>query len=166
MKTALLVVDVQVSLVADETPNPEAILGAVEALVDKARKAGAPIVWVTDSRVEPDAALHPALRPGVGERHVVKSQRSAFTETGLDTELKALGIDQVVICGMQSDACIDGTTRAAAALGYEVVLAADAHTTHAFAGRDWQAVVAAQNKALGALARVAARPLAAIEFFA
>ena len=164
MATALLVVDVQVSLVADETPNPAEILAAVAALVARARAAGAPVVWITDTRVGPDGALHPSLKPVAGELRVVKQRADAFDGTDLDAELTMLAVDRVVICGMQSDACVDGTTRGASALGYEVVLAGDAHTTHAWGGRDWQAVVAGQNTALGAVERVQVRPSAAIAF--
>lgn len=35
----------------------------------------------------------------------------------------------VVICGMPTEFCVDTTTRRALALGYPVVLVADAHTT-------------------------------------
>ncbi len=165
MSTALLVVDVQVSLVADETPNPDAVLMAVNGLVAAARSAGAEVVWVTDRRVEPDPALHPALLPPLpGEIQVEKEVRSAFAETGLKALLDARGVTNVVICGMQSDACVDGTTRAAAALGYPVTLVADAHTTHAFEGRDWQAVIASQNAALGALEGVEVVPGHAVSF--
>jgi nicotinamidase-related amidase len=44
--------------------------------------------------------------------------------------LKEWGTREVVICGYASEFCVDTTTRRAAALGYRVVLAADAHTTH------------------------------------
>jgi nicotinamidase-related amidase len=35
-----------------------------------------------------------------------------------------------VVCGYASECCVDSTVRRAAALGYAVTLAADAHTTH------------------------------------
>jgi nicotinamidase-related amidase len=36
----------------------------------------------------------------------------------------------IVICGYASEFCVDTTSRRAAALGYPVIIAADAHTTH------------------------------------
>ena len=60
---------------------------------------------------------------------------------------------------MQSDACIHATTRAAAALGFQVVLVADAHTTHAFESRDWRAVIAGENETLAGVDNVAVLPL-------
>jgi len=35
-----------------------------------------------------------------------------------------------VVCGYASEFCVDTTVRSAAAKGYEITLAADAHTTH------------------------------------
>lgn len=60
---------------------------------------------------------------------VVKDRCDAFLGTGLDARLRALGIGRLVIAGMQTEFCVDTTTRAAFAHGYKVVLASDAHTT-------------------------------------
>lgn len=162
MHTALLVIDMQVSLLADETPNPGEIVPAVQALVAAARATGADVIWITDSRVAPDAGLIDALVPEPGEVQLVKDTGNAFASTELEAELTILGVERVVICGMQSDACVDATTRGAADNGFEVIVAADAHTTHAFDGRDWKAVVAGQNAAFAGLERVVVLPSAEI----
>lgn len=159
MTTALLVLDMQVSLIADETPNPDEILDIVSGLVEVARGEGVPVVWVTDARVAPDAGLHPSLVPAGDEVQIVKHQRDAFADTDLDAELTVLGAERVIVCGMQSDACIDATVRAASGLGFHVVLVADAHTTHAFESRDWRAVIAGENEVLARVDNVAVLPL-------
>jgi len=43
--------------------------------------------------------------------------------------LQARGITKLVICGFQSEFCVDTTTRRALALGYPVTLVADGHST-------------------------------------
>jgi nicotinamidase-related amidase len=44
--------------------------------------------------------------------------------------LIANGVSQLVVCGYSTPFCIDSTVRSAAAHGYPVTLAADAHTCH------------------------------------
>lgn len=164
MTTALLVLDMQTSLIEDETPNPDEILGAVQGLVEAARGEGVPVIWVTDSRVEPDPALHPSFMPSEDELRIVKNQRNAFEDTDLEAELTVLGVERVIVCGMQSDACIHGTVRGADKLGFQVVLVSDAHTTHAFESRDWHAVIAGENETLAGLDNVSVLPLDDVVF--
>jgi nicotinamidase-related amidase len=53
---------------------------------------------------------------------VRKTRPDAFEDTSLHDELQ--GVQRLVICGQQSDCCIDATVHGALARGYEVVLAA------------------------------------------
>ena len=71
------------------------------------------------------------------------------------------GIRRLVLAGMQTEYCIDTTTRRARSLGYEVVLAADAHSTYPGALPAEQ-VIAHHNSVLKAFADV--RPAAEIDF--
>lgn len=162
MQTALLVIDMQVSLLADETPKPDEIVSAVQALVAAARATGVDVIWITDSRVGPDGALVPDFVPEDGELQIEKAACNAFEDTDLEAELTILGVERLVVCGLQSDACIDGTVRGAVVNGFDVVLVADAHTTHGFEGRDWRAVIAGANASLGSLERVTVLPSAEV----
>ncbi|MBV7408072.1 isochorismatase family protein [Maritimibacter sp. DP1N21-5] len=141
MTKALLVIDMQVSLIEDETPEPERIMSAVYGLVDRARAAGVPVVWVTDRGVSPDPSMHAAFRVKPGEAQIWKTENSAFEGTTLAGELGGRGVDEVVVCGMQSDFCVTATVLAAPKYGFPVTLVSDAHMTHGFDGRDWQGVV-------------------------
>ena len=58
-----------------------------------------------------------------------KTASDSFHLTGLQDLLRSHGVTSLVVCGMQSDFCVDTTTRRALALGYPVVLVADGHTT-------------------------------------
>jgi nicotinamidase-related amidase len=81
--------------------------------------------------------------------------------------LQARGVRRVVVCGLQTDCCVNATARAALPLGYAVVLAADAHSTE---DRERAAadVVAEHNAALAALGdegeTIQVVPAVAIEF--
>lgn len=60
---------------------------------------------------------------------VRKTAPDSFHNTQLHTLLHEHGISHLIICGMQSEFCVDTTTRRALALGYPVTLVADGHTT-------------------------------------
>src|SRR5690606_1778482 len=61
--------------------------------------------------------------------YVRKSASDSFQSTDLKVRLDALSINHVVVCGMQSEFCVDSTVRRALALGYEIIVVADGHTT-------------------------------------
>lgn len=60
---------------------------------------------------------------------LVKSFCDSFMETDVDEVLRDNNVSKLVIGGMQTDFCVDTTCRQAAALGYDVLLVADAHST-------------------------------------
>jgi nicotinamidase-related amidase len=73
--------------------------------------------------------LAPALEVLSSDVHVRKSTPDSCLRTGLHEMLQSRGITELVICGLQSDFCVDTTTRRAMTLGYPVVLVADGHST-------------------------------------
>ena len=82
------------------------------------------------SRPSPPAGRStPRSRRAAGEPVTEKWAASSFYKTDLDQQLRAAGIDTLVIAGLQSEFCIDTACRVAQSLGYKVTLAADAHST-------------------------------------
>jgi nicotinamidase-related amidase len=65
----------------------------------------------------------------IGDLFLRKTTPDAFLRTPLEQILNEFGVKHVVVCGYASEFCVDTTVRRAAALGYGVTLAADAHTT-------------------------------------
>ena len=129
MHTALIIVDMQRSLLEDETWRPDYVLERVRDLEGAARAAGAPIFYVVDSRVEPHAELHAALNPQAPDKRITKTNCDSFLGTTLQADLQAGSVERLVVCGLQTDFCIDTTCRRAASLGYQVTLVEDAHST-------------------------------------
>lgn len=139
MRTALLVIDVQAALFEPE-PRPgdaAAVLERINALAERARAAKVPVVYVQHEREgtplahgSPGWALAPGLQPQEADARLRKTTPDAFLHTRLEPLLQELDINHLVVCGYASEFCIDTTVRRAAALGYDVTLAADAHTTH------------------------------------
>jgi nicotinamidase-related amidase len=86
------------------------------------RTLGAPSVY---PRSAPEARLLPALTPRANELVLNKTSQSPFTTTALDTMLRDLGMDGVVIAGVVTNVCVEATARDAADRGYRTVIAED-----------------------------------------
>jgi nicotinamidase-related amidase len=133
--TAFLVVDLQKGVLADDgTWDPAGVVSRVAGLVDRARAAEVPVVWVQHNSRELVAGEEPwqladGLSPAEGETVVQKRYGDSFEETELGEVLDAVGADHLVIAGAQTDACIRSTLHGAVHRGYDVTLVSDCHTT-------------------------------------
>lgn len=138
-KKALLVIDVQRGLF-DPEPRPfeaDLVIQRINALAEKARAAGAPVVFIqhetpTDELAHGSErwALERGLIVKPGDAHLRKTTPDSFLRTELGEMLAGWGTEEVVVCGYATDFCVDSTTRGAVSRGFPVTLAADAHTTH------------------------------------
>lgn len=109
----------------------------------------------------PGAEIHPSVAPLAGETVVRKHFPNAFRETSLLAQLRTLGTTQLVIAGMMTQMCIDTSTRAAADLGFQCLLAHDACATRALAfGGATVSAADVQTAFLAALDGIFARVLA------
>lgn len=142
-KRALIVIDVQQGFSSYDVPgernNPECEAN-ITKLIDAWRARGLPIVFVRHDSKEPTSVLRPgqpgndfkSALTGTPDLVVSKSVNSAFYGTpDLDVWLEANGINELAICGIQTNMCCDVTARMAGNLGYDVWFALDA--THTFA---------------------------------
>ena len=60
---------------------------------------------------------------------IQKANPNSFLDTTLEAELRARGVEHVVVCGMMTSMCVDATVRAAVDLGFEATVAHDACAT-------------------------------------
>jgi nicotinamidase-related amidase len=130
--TALVVIDVQQGVVG-EAHRREEVVANIGTLVETARGAGAPIVWVQHSDEElkrgSDAWQYvPELVRQELEPLVHKSYGDSFEGTDLEQVLAEAGVGHLVVAGAESDACIRSTIHGAFTRGYDVTLVGDAHT--------------------------------------
>ncbi|MEV4705072.1 cysteine hydrolase family protein [Actinoplanes sp. NPDC049316] len=131
--TALLVVDVQ-NAVVEGAWERDAVVATIVGLVEKARAADIPVVWVqhnSDNLVRGSDGWHivPELKPAPGEPLVQKRYADAFEETTLEQTLADLGAGRLYLSGAQTDECIRSTLHGAIVRGYDAILVSDAHTT-------------------------------------
>jgi ureidoacrylate peracid hydrolase len=69
-----------------------------------------------------DAAFFPGMEPAAGDHVLAKSRLSGFHGTGLDTLLRCLAIDTVVVAGVATNVCVESTVRDAFQRDYRVVV--------------------------------------------
>lgn len=138
MKSALLVIDMQQALCAGEWAMSEAdrVIDTINGLSAKARAAGVPVILIQHEEGEGPLQfghdgwqLTGALAIAHDDLRVRKRTPNSFHETNLRQLLVERHVERLVVCGLQSDFCVDTTVRQALALGYEVALASDAHCT-------------------------------------
>jgi nicotinamidase-related amidase len=131
--TALLVIDVQNGVMAG-AHGREGVIATIDALVGKARAAGAPVVWVQHAsegmpRDSESWQRVPELERGESEPVVHKTYADSFEGTDLESLLAERGVGRLVVAGAQTDECIRTTIHGAFVRGYDVTLVGDAHTT-------------------------------------
>lgn len=139
MKPAVLVIDVQ-SILFDPEPQPfepQTTLSNINRVTQSARSRSIPVIFVqheaANSVIEYGSAgwaLQSDLLTQSSDHYVRKTTPDSFLHTNLQSLLKELQVDSLIVCGYASEFCVDTTVRRAAGLGYPVTLVADAHTTH------------------------------------
>ncbi len=139
MGKGLILVDVQRNMLEGQG----AVAGAADfrdllsGLLDAARDAGAAIIHVkNDGRVgDPDEPGTPGwelvFTPLPGEPVVRKDAANTFeSNPALADVLRAMGVDTVVVAGLQSEYCVQATAVGALERGFDVIVPAGAHTTY------------------------------------
>ncbi len=178
MKMALLLVDIQ----NDYFPGGKMELSGMNEAAAKAaellaafRRRGWPTYHIQHVSLRKGAPFFVPGTPGVeingliaarpGETVVEKHFPNSFRDTGLQEQLSAAGVTELVICGAMSHMCIDASTRAAVDLGFSCTVIHDACATRdlAFGG---QVIPAAQvhGAFMAALGSLYARVLPLAEF--
>ena len=138
MKTALLVIDVQQAMIDERPARLDEFMLNLKLLIDAAHKNGTEVVYVRHDGGEGDVLafgtpgwqLEKSLTPRADERVFDKHFGSAFRQTGLNEYLAGRNISRLVICGMQTEYCIDTSVKVAFEHGYDVVIPSGATTTY------------------------------------
>lgn len=173
MKKALIIVDVQndyfpagkmeLALMNKAAKNTKIVLDAF-------RKKKLPVIHIQHISIQPDATffipetegvkINEKVAPVAGEIIIQKNYPSSFRETTLESELKTLGVEDLVICGAMSHMCIDTTVRAAFDLGFKCTLVVDGCATRdlEFDGIKVEAA-AVQASFMSAITAVFAQPI-------
>lgn len=177
MTAALLVIDVQQGLCeGDEAPLAHRdVIDRINDVASKARTARVPVIFVQHESVDdylPYGSARWQLANGLtaleSDLRIRKTTPDSFFGTTLEATLKEHGVTHLVICGMHTEYCVDTTTRRALALGYQVRLIEDGHTTVSNAALSAGQIIHHHNLTLTGISsfgpRVCAVPAADITF--
>ncbi|MBB2486173.1 cysteine hydrolase [Mitsuaria sp. WAJ17] len=137
MPQALLIIDVQQALFDPPPFEAPAVIERINALAERFRAKGLPVFLIQHQSPQgalqagsPGWAFAQGLQTRPSDTVTSKTTPDSFLRTPLEPALREAGVSHVAVCGYASEFCVDTTVRRAAALGFEVTLVADAHTTH------------------------------------
>lgn len=145
MSTALLVIDVQ----NDYFPNghfplwnTDKTLAQIEAAIAKANAQRIPVIHIQHianpaNGISPffnegteGVRIHPRILAAAPNAPiVVKQHADSFVNTTLEATLSALGVTELLICGMMTQNCVTHTAISKSAEKYTVSIVADCCTT-------------------------------------
>jgi len=147
--SALLVVDMQEFFLDPQSPTftcgGRAILPNAQRLLAAFRRANRPVIfsrhvhhpddldvgimgwWWEGKCVEgtPESEIVPELTPLANEKVILKHRYSAFYNTDLETVLRVLKIEDIIITGVMTNMCCESTARDAYFRDYRVWIPAD-----------------------------------------
>jgi nicotinamidase-related amidase len=148
-RSALLVIDMQNFFLNPASPSFTcgglAILPNLKKLIQAYRKANLPVIYtrhvhhpdLLDAGIMgwwwqgmcregyPESEVHPDLAPQPGEKQVLKHRYSSFYNTDLETILRVMKVEDLVISGIMTNMCCESTARDAYFRDYRVFFLAD-----------------------------------------
>lgn len=89
-------------------------------------------------------AIADEVAPIAGEPVITKNYPNAFVQTDLDAQLKALGIQKIMLAGFMTHMCINSTAHGGFNLGYAPTIVASATATRALQGANGLVLTAQQ----------------------
>lgn len=149
-KAALLVIDMQRFFLSPDSPTFTcggiAIIPILKQLIAAFRAVGRPVIYTRhvhhperlDAGIlewwwegmclegSPESEVHSELAPLPNEKVILKHRYSAFYNTDLETVLRCLKIEDLVISGIMTNMCCESTARDAYYRDYRVFFLADA----------------------------------------
>lgn len=148
-RSALLVIDMQQFFLDSASPTftsgGPAILPTLRRLIHAFREAGRPVIYTRhvhhpdclDAGImgwwwegmclegSPESEIHRDIAPLPNEKVIFKHRYSAFYNTDLETVLRCLKIEELVISGIMTNLCCESTARDAYYRDFKVFVLAD-----------------------------------------
>lgn len=149
-KSALMIIDMQKFFLNQKSPTFTcgglAIISNIKKLISDYRKLKLPIIYTKHihhpNRIDagimewwwkgmciegtPESEIHDDIKPNQKEKIILKHRYSAFYNTDLETVLRCLKVEDIVITGIMTNMCCESTARDAYYRDYRVFFIADA----------------------------------------
>lgn len=134
---AMIVVDMQRALVEAHPYNEKTVIENIKKLIETCRKNGIPVIYIRhDGGVGDELEMGTGgwqicgdIAPEAGEKVIDKKFNSAFRRTELHSYLQSLQAKHIIMCGMQTEYCLDASCKVAFELEYHVTIPRDTTTT-------------------------------------
>jgi len=144
-KTAVMIIDMQNDFIEEKgklyVPRSEKLIKPIKSILDKAREAGATIIYTQDWHHDDDpefevwgehaladswgAEIVEELKPKEGEFVVKKPSYDAFYGTPLEHILRYRGLENLILTGVLANICVLHTAGSAAMRGYRLIIPVD-----------------------------------------
>jgi len=148
-RSALIVIDMQKFFLDESSPTftcgGKAILPNVKRLISGFRKNKLPVIftrhvhhpdgvdagimgwWWDGMCIEgsPESDIHPEIYPENNEKTIFKHRYSAFYNTDLETILRCMKVEDIVVTGIMTNMCCESTARDAYYRDYRIFFLAD-----------------------------------------
>lgn len=149
-KSALIVIDMQRYFLEDGADAylgaPNSLVSNVKSLIGAFREAKKPVIFSRHAHRKGDdpgqmwrwwegklpwegqtqANLVDEITPAADEILITKTRYSVFEGTDLNDQLKDLGMNAVVLCGVMTNLCVDTTARHAFMKDFQPIVVEDA----------------------------------------
>jgi nicotinamidase-related amidase len=133
MRSALLVIDVQQAITKQKSDHIRNTLHHINQIIQSFPIDQVYYVRHIEENTEFDESNEDSNLSDelllVNDQIIKKHYNSAFLKTDLDEQLRMKGIDNIYICGFQTEYCIDATIKTGHFLGYHVHVYKDGHHT-------------------------------------
>lgn len=130
-RVVLLVVDIQDFYFAggkSELVNPIPAAQNAAKIIAEYRAKGWLVVFIKHQSTEKDA-INELVKPINGEQVFTKTAVNSFVGTPLYDYLRGQQVSRLVVCGMQTQMCVEAAVRAGTDYGFNVTLIEDACAT-------------------------------------
>lgn len=169
MKKALVIIDMEAmpfiwkNYGGKPIYQEERLIANTQLLIEKARQKDSPIFYVMYTEAAGPRAVDQPLwgiiepiapTPPPPDSLVIKYHADSFHETDLNELLKSHDIKNLVICGIQTEYCVDTTVKSAYSHGYTIELAMDGHSTYESEELTAEQIIAHHNSILKQFASI------------